>query len=429
MANPQVLVIGAGIAGLTAAHTLLKAGLNVTTLEARHRIGGRIDTDNSLGAPCDLGAMWLHGPIDNPLTVLLKHYEIPTLPWRNRGAYILDDNNQPYSHEILMATHSTYYKLLKQTVLTSSPTTISYNTALAHPALRDYLSSLSLSLRDWLLLNPSMRCGRKLETLSAHYWLETKTFDGGNYAIPQGYSALVNQLSQNADIKLNTIVESIDYSDQDKRRIHVTTRSNNNEQKIYSADAVIVTVPLGPLKNSAIQFMPALPSYKKESIQKIGFTPFNKIFLRFPYHFTKDVEGTFYCARAARDSQILFFIDCFPMVNKPILAATFSRRTHEMTESVLVDDAMKYLHTIFGDNIPEPDKVIASDWDNDPFTGGAVSYLTPELTPKVFDTLAENINNQIFFAGEATHAECWGTVHGAYQSGIREANNIIKLYS
>ncbi|MCB0009704.1 MAG: FAD-dependent oxidoreductase, partial [Anaerolineales bacterium] len=75
-----VLVIGAGMAGLMAARTLHEAGVPVTILEGRDRIGGRTYTDQSLGAPIDLGAAWIHGPDGNPLTPLARQLGIAHAP-------------------------------------------------------------------------------------------------------------------------------------------------------------------------------------------------------------------------------------------------------------------------------------------------------------------------------------------------------------
>src|SRR5215203_2374466 len=77
----SVIVVGAGVAGLTVANALTHAGLSCVVLEARSRLGGRTFTADLAGTPVDLGASWIHSPGENPLTVLAGELGIDQVPW------------------------------------------------------------------------------------------------------------------------------------------------------------------------------------------------------------------------------------------------------------------------------------------------------------------------------------------------------------
>ena len=91
------------------------------------------------------------------------------------------------------------------------------------------------------------------------------------------------------------------------------------------------------------------------------------------------------------------------------------------------NEIMLNLKSIYGNSIPSPTNFLRTKWGQNINSFGAYSYPTNGSTSADFDTLANEVNNKIFFAGEHTEREYRGTVHGAYLSGIREADKIIDL--
>jgi len=101
--------------------------------------------------------------------------------------------------------------------------------------------------------------------------------------------------------------------------------------------------------------------------------------------------------------------------------------TESMTDNQIIREIMLNLKSIYGNDIPNPSNFLRTKWGQNINSYGAYSYPTNGSTSADFDTLANEVNNKVFFAGEHTEREYRGTVHGAYLSGIREADKIIDL--
>jgi monoamine oxidase len=101
--------------------------------------------------------------------------------------------------------------------------------------------------------------------------------------------------------------------------------------------------------------------------------------------------------------------------------------TEGMTDNQIISEIMLHLKSIYGNSIPNPNNFLRTKWGQNINSYGAYSYPTNGSTSEDFNTLANEVNNKVFFAGEHTEKEYRGTVHGAYLSGIREAEKIIDL--
>lgn len=107
--------------------------------------------------------------------------------------------------------------------------------------------------------------------------------------------------------------------------------------------------------------------------------------------------------------------------------ADYARQTETMSDAQIIDEVMRHLKDIYGNNIPNPTNIVRTKWQNNPNSFGAYSYTAVGTEMQHFDDLAQEINNKLFFAGEHTHIDYFSTAHGAYLSGIREADKIIEL--
>ena len=108
-------------------------------------------------------------------------------------------------------------------------------------------------------------------------------------------------------------------------------------------------------------------------------------------------------------------------------AADHGRKIEGWTNEQIVASAMRTLRTLFGRNVCEPLDYQITRWGSDPFARGAYSFTALGSTPRMRDHLAQSLNGKVFFAGEATERKHFGTVNGAYQSGLRAAQEIMKL--
>ena len=201
----------------------------------------------------------------------------------------------------------------------------------------------------------------------------------------------------------------------------------------FNAEAVVVTVPLGVLKNGDIQFTPALPPRHQAAIKNLGMGTLNKLILEFP-------EGTWIpnaefitTNRSYSDlgkAPCNFYINYQYYGNRPILvgliggefAPYFETLSNEAVTKLAMDD----LRGGFGEKVPMPTSIHLTRWGQDPFSRGSYSGLP--IGSSSHDRMALNvpINDQLYFAGEATDVHDYGTIHGAYFSGLRTARAILE---
>ncbi|MDA8017876.1 MAG: FAD-dependent oxidoreductase [Thermoanaerobaculia bacterium] len=196
----------------------------------------------------------------------------------------------------------------------------------------------------------------------------------------------------------------------------------------YQGDAALVTFPVGVLASGDITFTPPLPAAKQRAIADLGMGVLDKLALRFPRAFwqpSRDLVASV----DRRHGHFPVFLDLYRHTGVPILVAFHAgreaRRLQSKAEAAVVRDAMVVLRRIFGRGVPEPEAVVRSTWAADPFSRGSYSYLPTGTSADLFDQLAEPFE-RLFFAGEATNRTHLATVHGAYLSGLREAERIAK---
>ena len=278
--NADVLVIGAGIAGLRAAEVLVAAGRRVIVLEARDRLGGRIYTDRSWGVPVELGASWIHGVQNNPIATLATAKGITAQATDYESVmYGADGTRLP--GDALDALESQVADLA-EAGRHGSPD----NDEPLRTALDRAIAAADLDPAE--LLNVEMGITESIEheyatdavNLSATNFDDGAREDGGDALLPEGYDKVVGAVANGLDIRLGHVVTSIDTSGD--RAVVVTSQGN------FDAGAVVVTVPLGVLKAGSIQFLPALAERKSTAIARLGMGALSKTCLRFESQFWPD---------------------------------------------------------------------------------------------------------------------------------------------
>ena len=424
--NIDVIVIGAGISGIISAFDLTQKGLNVIILEGRNRIGGRIWTDKSLNLPIDLGASWIHGKKANPITKLAKNFDIKTLSFDYEDSLIynwdgkkVDEDDANYYEDLFYQLYKEIESLRRERNFQNQDD-ISLQQAINKILEGENLDKEETKILDFLLNTYiEHEYAGALDKLSLYYWDQSKYFKGEDLIFPQGYEQIIQPLAQNLNIKLNHIVEKIDWND----NIKITTN-----QGIFESKYAIITLPLGVLKSGDVKFTPSLPDIKQKAINNLGMGVLNKVILKFSEVFWDNIQVLNYISE--NKGEWGEFIN-FDIINQqPILlgfnGGKYAIEIEKYSDDQIVKKVMKILTNIYG-NISNPIDIIITRWYQDKFSYGSYSYLKVGATPTDYENLAQPLDNKLFFAGEATSKDYPATIHGAFLSGKRVVNEIVNL--
>lgn len=414
-----VIVIGAGISGLAAAKKLKDKGFNVIVLEAQEKIGGRIRTDRSLGIAFDEGASWIHGPKGNPITNLASQADANTYLTDDDSLKVFDNNGTAYSDAFLDAQYTQFENALNavRSIGTQSQSFLEVFNSLYPTQENNRLWKYMLSA--YLEFDT----GGDISTLSSKYFDDDEAFSGKDVIVTNGYDKIANLLGQGLDIRLNSRVTEVNYTS-------IKSLVNVNGDSV-EADYVIVSVPLGVLKNNSVSFTPTLPIDKQGAIENTKMGNVNKFLFSWNTAFwetdvqyigyTPDTKGKF--------NYFMNMLKFLPATNSLMTFAfgDYATVTETMSDAEIISEVMAQLKTIYGNSIPTPTNMLRTKWGQNINTFGAYSFAPNGTTSTDFDTMAKEISNKLFFAGEHTIRDYRGTVHGAYLSGIREADKIIAL--
>ena len=416
--NKVVVIIGGGISGLTAAKKLKEKGFTVIVVEAQEKVGGRMRTDRSLGVAFDEGASWIHGPNDNPITNLASQSGANTFLTSDESVKVFNTNGTVYSDTLLTSVENQFESALNAVRNTGNQTQ-SFQTVFNSL----YPTNINNNLWKYMLsAYLEFNTGGDISKLSSKFFDDDEEFSGADVIITNGFDKVTNFLATNLDIRLNTRVSSINYTN---TKIIVTTNSNTIE-----ADYVIVSVPLGVLKSNAITFTPALPINKINAINNTNMGNVNKFLLLWDTPFwDTNLQYIGYTPDTKGKYNYFLNIKKFTPSNGLMTFAfgDYATTTENMTDIQIINEIMIHLKSIYGNNIPNPTNFLRTKWGQNINSFGAYTYATNGSTSINFDTLAQELNNKLFFAGEHTERDYRGTVHGAYLSGLREAEKIINL--
>ena len=295
----SVIVVGAGASGLAAAHKLVSAGIDVTVVEARDRVGGRVWTDTSLGLPLDLGASWIHGIDGNPLSAMADKINAPRLvtgydSYRTRGA----DGREIKWRDV--------------------PSDFKNVVEIEHEYAAD------------------------VEDLSKQATQEGDEFGGDDVILPEGYIRVLEPLVDGYEVEFQTVVD----------RINITEGAAlvGTGDRSFSAEAVLVTVPLGVLKFGNIQFDPPLDPDRLGAINRLGMGLLNKVCLRFGEVFwDKDVDMFGYLG--PKRGYFSDWINMAKFTEEPVLvgfnASSAADELELKTDGEIIEEAMIALRNMY----------------------------------------------------------------------------------
>ena len=400
----KVIIIGAGAAGLYAAYILKSKGINFQILEASSKYGGRLGKLTGFANfPIDTGAQWLHG----------KNSILGDLITKSNTTITLDDSETKY--------------WFNNQLVNSLPknTDIFEGDNLPDISYKDYALQKGLGNEyKYIVENIAGDQGAAASRLSVfgNNQDEENWISGdGDFKFQETFFDLFDKqiASEVKDkILLNTIVSKIDYSQSEI----IITASNN---RLFNADKVIITVPIPILKSGDIQFIPALQNEKTNAFSKIGMDAGMKVFLKFSNKFfDQNIIGGAICAAYADDSigkaQSDNILLAFIMGDQAAYLTALANDT-AITNALLQELDLMY-------NGQATTSFIAShveNWTTNPFVKGAYSYSTVGMGD-ARKIATQAISKKLYFAGEAMNINGHHqTVHGAVETGYREAMNIL----
>ncbi|KAL4554994.1 hypothetical protein LXL04_037604 [Taraxacum kok-saghyz] len=466
----SVIIIGAGLAGLAAARQLLSFGFKVIVLEGRNRPGGRVYTQKmglNLGhnqgqngnyAMVDLGGSVITGIHANPLGVLARQLSIPLHKIKDECP-LYNPEGKPVAKETDSKIEFIFNRLLdkvtefRQIMSRESCTDISLGLVL-EKLQKLYAVATNVEekqLLDWHFANLEYANAGPLSELSAAYWDQDDPYEmGGDHCfLAGGNSRLIESLCENVPIFYDKVVKTIKYNE---TGVEITVNNNNNNNnnnddtdtdtdnscnQVFNADVCLCTVPLGVLKNGGIEFVPGLGERKEGAIERLGFGLLNKVAMVFGSVFWGDEDlDTFGCLNresGARGEFFLFY-SYRTVSGGPVLVALVAGEAAKTFESTRPEvllhrvlDVLKGIYNPKGIEVPNPIQSMCTKWGTDPLSRGSYSHVRVHSSGSDYDILAENIQNRLFFAGEATNRQHPATMHGAYLSGLREASRIFQL--
>jgi monoamine oxidase len=412
----DVLIIGAGAAGLMAMDELLRAGYRVALLEAHEAPGGRIATINAKGfeKPVETGAEFIHGKLPLTLQLLKKagiRYEALAGKMIGVRKGNWDPNEQHEEH---------WDQLMKKLRRQEKDMTI--HAFLEHHFPGPEYKELRQSARSFAE-GFDLADTRKASVVSVRK--EWQHEEQKQFRIPGGYGQLINWLlnnclSQKGDIFFNCPAKLVEYN---RETVTITTN-----KKKFQATRVIVTASIGVLKSGAIRFKPGLGVHG-DAIKQLGFGHVIKFLLQFNNPFWKERSGGI--GFLITDEPIPTWWTQLPEESSILtgwLGGPPAMRRSGDTKASLLEAALLSLSQIFQLPVTVLKKQLTQHrivcWGNDPLALGGYSYNTL-FSQKAIEILSEPIAGCVYFAGEAIHSgEAQGTVEAALQSGLAAAKKI-----
>ena len=429
MEHADSIVVGAGVAGLTAARLLQGSGRRVVVVEARDRIGGRVHTERAGGYTTDRGASWIHGIIDSPVAAAAEAFGMRMIEF-TVGGYQPDSrpiaHYSPDARRLTDAEARGYVedihavdRSLLAAIAASGPAD-SYRDV-TEVALREqgWNAARTQRVREYLEHRSEEQYGAWISDLAAH-GLDDDSIDGDEVVFPDGYDVLPSRLAEGIDVRLDHVVTRVAWG-----RDGVTVETAHGA---LTADTAVVTVPVGVLQSDDFVIDPPLPTEVAEPLDRLRMNAFEKVFLRFPHRFWDDgvyavrqqgPEGawwhSWYDLTALHDVPTLL-----TFAAGPAAIVTRAWSDEEIAASVLAQ-----LRRLYGDHVPEPTQVTVTRWQDDPFARGSYAYMAVGSVTSDHDALATPVGGVLHLAGEATWTDDPATVTAAMCSGHRAACRIV----
>jgi monoamine oxidase len=407
----DAVIVGAGAAGIAAARRLAAFNKRFVLLEAAEEVGGRCITDTkTFGVPYDRGAHWMYAADVNPLVKLglqtgLNIYTVPPGQRIRIGRrYAREGEMEDFLAGLVRA-----------------------NTAIADAARKSDIACaqvLPKDLGDWrstidFVLGP-YNCGKDLSELSTVDLARSVERDNSAFC-RQGFGAVLAKLAAGLPLLTGTPVKTIEWWS--RQRLEVDTAKGQ-----FKTNAIIVTLSTNALAAGKVKFAPELPKRHLDALSKLKLGSRDHIALELPGNplGLRADELVFEKSDNRQTAAILGNLSGTTLCTVDV-GGSFGRELSAKGEAAMIDFALGWLGSLYGADMKNQVKRRhATRWNNEPWVLGAISAAAPggQSARKI---LTEPLSGRIFLAGEATHETLWGTVAGAWESGERAAEAVLKL--
>jgi monoamine oxidase len=409
--NVDVVIVGAGAAGIAAARRLAAAGKRIVLVEAAEEPGGRCVTDHrTFGIPYDPGAHSIYAADVNPVAKLatqtgLELYPAPAGQRMRIGRRYAREGEMEDFLAALVRAH----------------------TAIAEAARKSDVACaqvLPKELGEWrsaveFVLGP-YGCGKDLSDVSAVDFSRSAGRDNSVFCRP-GFGTLLTRLAAGLPIQLATAVTVIEYWS----RTSIAVQTTKGQ---FQARTVIVTASTNVLTSGKIKFAPDLPKRHLDALGRLKLGSCDRIAVELTANpFGLRADELVFEKSSGKQTAAMFANASGSGLCTVDVAGSFGRELAANGSPAMIDFALDWLSSLYGNDIKAAVKRShATSWNQEPWTLGASSVAAPgaQIARKI---IMEPLSNRIFFAGEAAHETLWGTVGGAWESGERAADAVLKL--
>jgi monoamine oxidase len=408
-AEIDVAIVGAGAAGIAAARRVLAAKKTCAVFEASPRIGGRCATDTKLfGVPFDLGAHWIHSPDTNPLVAAapksgLDIYAASRAQTVRVGPRPARDSEM----ESFLAAQVRARRAIADAARGKADLPVS---RVLPKDLGEWQSTIEFMLGPYAL-------SKDLANVSAPELARAAERDSEAFC-RQGYGALLAKLAADLPVRLSAPVSMIAWGG---GLVVETPRGQ------VRARAAIVTVSTDMLTSDKIEFIPPLPKRQLDAAAKLSLGSLDHIALEIPGNpmLLQQDDLVFEQSNGSRTAALLANIGGTSL-HVVEVGGEFGRSLSSKGEAAMVDFAGEWLASLFGSSVRSRIKrTHATRWSQEPYVLGAMSAAGPG-NAEARKVLQEQLGGRIWFAGEALHDTQWGTVNGAWESGTRAAEAMLR---
>ena len=412
-ANPEVVVIGAGAAGISAARALIEDGWSVAVIEAADRVGGRIHTDTAVfGEPFDQGAHWLHNAERNPFVSFGRDNGFDLYPAPENEALYIDGRE---ASDADWADYEAALDAAYEAFAQAAEDGCDVSLAAVLPDLGPWRDLVALMIGPYAL-------GKDLDQVSCLDWYSGES--GSDWFCRQGFGALWARSARGVPVRLGTTARRVRWDGPG-----VTVETDRGDIR---AEACVVTVSMGVLAAGGLRFDPPLPVQWREAFQGVSMGLYNHVAMQFREDvFEMGADGLLaYRPRPVAGPSPRGFGMLANAgggtVSYADVGGGLAEELEAAGEAAALDFVLSELRGIFGGEVDRAFvKGSVTAWGRNPLTLGSYASAEPGKA-NTRAVLREPIGERIWFAGEACSATQWSTVAGAHKSGLAAAAALIE---